>query len=34
MHSYGYILAVAASILWGLTYCLDEGALARIARAV
>lgn len=31
MHSYGYILAVAASILWGLTYCLDERVLASLS---
>ena len=31
MHSYGYILAIAASILWGLTYCLDERVLSSLS---
>jgi len=31
MNSYGYILAVAASILWGLTYCLDERVLSSLS---
>ena len=29
--SLGYALAVAASILWGLTYCLDEKVLANLS---
>ena len=28
MRMMGYLLAVAASVLWGLTYCLDERVLA------
>ena len=28
MNSTGYVLAVLASVLWGLTYCLDERVLA------
>jgi drug/metabolite transporter (DMT)-like permease len=31
MHALGYILAVAASVLWGLTYCLDERVLAHLS---
>ena len=31
IHSYGYILAIAASILWGLTYCLDERVLSSLS---
>jgi len=27
----GYVLAVLASVLWGLTYCLDERALAGVS---
>lgn len=28
MRTMGHVLAVAASVLWGLTYCLDERVLA------
>jgi len=31
MHALGYILAVAASVLWGLTYCLDERVLEHLS---
>ena len=31
MHSYGYALAILASVLWGLTYCLDERVLANLS---
>jgi hypothetical protein len=31
MNSYGLVLAVLASILWGLTYCLDERVLASLS---
>ena len=31
MHYQGYALAVAAAVLWGLTYCLDERALAGVS---
>jgi drug/metabolite transporter (DMT)-like permease len=31
MPSLGYILAVLAAVLWGLTYCLDERVLAAIS---
>jgi drug/metabolite transporter (DMT)-like permease len=31
MNSYGYLLAVTASILWGLTYCLDQRVLASLS---
>lgn len=31
MHVLGYLLAVAASVLWGLTYCLDERVLEEIS---
>jgi drug/metabolite transporter (DMT)-like permease len=31
MNSTGYILAVLASVLWGLTYCLDERVLASLS---
>lgn len=31
MNVYGLILAVVASILWGLTYCLDERVLASLS---
>lgn len=30
MPSSGYLLALAASLLWGLTYCLDERVLAGV----
>jgi drug/metabolite transporter (DMT)-like permease len=28
---YGYVLAVLASVLWGLTYCLDERVLSSLS---
>lgn len=31
MNSTGYVLAVLASVLWGLTYCLDERVLASLS---
>jgi len=31
MNYSGYVLAVLASILWGLTYCLDERVLASLS---
>ncbi len=31
MNSTGYVLAVMASVLWGLTYCLDERVLASLS---
>jgi len=31
MNSTGYVLAVAASVLWGLTYCLDERVLSSMS---
>jgi len=31
MTYYGYALAVCASVLWGLTYCLDERVLASLS---
>lgn len=31
MNHYGYALAVCASVLWGLTYCLDERVLASLS---
>jgi len=31
MTHYGYALAVCASVLWGLTYCLDERVLASLS---
>jgi drug/metabolite transporter (DMT)-like permease len=31
MNSYGLGLAVSASVLWGLTYCLDERVLASMS---
>ena len=31
MRMTGYFLAVAASVLWGLTYCLDERVLAEMS---
>jgi len=31
MHLVGYLLAVAASVLWGLTYCLDERVLESVS---
>jgi len=31
MNSTGYGLAVLASVLWGLTYCLDERVLASLS---
>jgi len=31
MNSTGYVLAVLASVLWGLTYCLDERVLASMS---
>ena len=31
MNSLGYALAVLASVLWGLTYCLDERVLASVS---
>jgi len=31
MHALGYLLAVAASVLWGLTYCLDERVLESLS---
>ena len=31
MNSYGYVLAVLASVLWGLTYCLDERVLSTLS---
>ncbi len=31
MHYQGYALAVAAAVLWGLTYCLDERMLESIS---
>ena len=31
MNYSGYILAVLASVLWGLTYCLDERVLASLS---
>jgi drug/metabolite transporter (DMT)-like permease len=31
MNSLGLILAVLASVLWGLTYCLDERVLASLS---
>jgi drug/metabolite transporter (DMT)-like permease len=30
-NSLGYFLAVLASVLWGLTYCLDERVLASLS---
>jgi drug/metabolite transporter (DMT)-like permease len=30
-NSLGYVLAVLASVLWGLTYCLDERVLASLS---
>jgi len=31
MNYSGYVLAVLASVLWGLTYCLDERVLASLS---
>jgi len=31
MHWLGYTLALLASVLWGLTYCLDERVLAGLS---
>ncbi len=31
MNSTGYVLAVLASVLWGLTYCLDERVLSSLS---
>ena len=31
MNYQGYFLAIAASVLWGLTYCLDERVLASLS---
>ena len=31
MNPTGYVLAVMASILWGLTYCLDERVLSSLS---
>ena len=31
MNYSGYVLAVLASILWGMTYCLDERVLASLS---
>lgn len=31
--SLGFVLAVSASVLWGLTYCLDERVLATLSVA-
>lgn len=31
MHAYGYGLAILASVLWGLTYCLDERLLQSVS---
>jgi drug/metabolite transporter (DMT)-like permease len=31
MPSFGYILAFAAAVLWGLTYCLDEKVLESLS---
>ena len=31
MNQYGFGLAVLASILWGLTYCLDERLLSSLS---
>ena len=31
MTFYGYVLAVLASVLWGLTYCLDERLLSSLS---
>ena len=31
MHWLGYVLALVASVLWGLTYCLDERVLAGLS---
>jgi drug/metabolite transporter (DMT)-like permease len=31
MNNYGLVLAVLASILWGLTYCLDEKVLSSLS---
>ena len=31
MNHSGYVLAVLASVLWGLTYCLDERVLASLS---
>ncbi len=31
MNYYGLVLAVLASILWGLTYCLDEKVLSSLS---
>jgi drug/metabolite transporter (DMT)-like permease len=31
MNSSGYALAVLASVLWGLTYCLDERVLSSLS---
>ena len=31
MNSTGYVLAVLASVLWGLTYCLDERVLSSMS---
>jgi len=31
MNYFGYVLAVLASVLWGLTYCLDERVLASLS---
>jgi drug/metabolite transporter (DMT)-like permease len=31
MQTYGYVLAVLASVLWGLTYCLDERVLENLS---
>lgn len=30
VNSFGYVLAVLAAVLWGLTYCLDERVLASL----
>lgn len=31
MNSTGFVLAVLASVLWGLTYCLDERVLSSLS---
>lgn len=31
MHYHGFVLAVLASVLWGLTYCLDEKVLSSLS---
>ena len=31
MNYHGYFLAISASVLWGLTYCLDERVLSSLS---